>query len=205
PPEYGGLGGDTISYALAIEELAWADASLALTYAAHCSLGAGYLHLFGSPEQKARWLTPAARGEALIAFALTEPGGGSDAAHPQTRAERRDEGWLLNGSKVFITNGAHAAATVIMAATRPGAARGASPPFWCRRARLVSPSGPSMRSWGCGARTRRPWPWRTCWWVPRRWWGKRAGGTSKPWRCWTGGGSASPRWQWGSGRRLWTG
>src|SRR5690606_37200065 len=61
PPEYGGLGGDTISYALAIEELAWADASLALTYAAHCSLGAGYLHLFGSPEQKARWLTPAAR------------------------------------------------------------------------------------------------------------------------------------------------
>lgn len=124
PPEYGGLGGDTISYALAIEELAWADASLALTYAAHCSLGAGYLHLFGSPEQKARWLTPAARGEALIAFALTEPGGGSDAAHPQTRAERRNEGWLLNGSKVFITNGAHAAATVIMAATRPGGGKG---------------------------------------------------------------------------------
>lgn len=124
PEGYGGLGGDTVSYALAIEELAWADASVALTYAAHCSLGAGYLNLFGSPEQKERWLVPAAQGRALIAFGLTEPASGSDAAHPQTRAERRDEGWILNGSKAFITNAAHAAATVIMAATRPGGGKG---------------------------------------------------------------------------------
>ncbi|HEY8531846.1 MAG TPA: acyl-CoA dehydrogenase family protein [Limnochorda sp.] len=124
PQAYGGLGGDTVSYALAVEELAWADASVALTYAAHCSLGAGYLSRFGSHEQKACWLPLAARGEGLIAFGLTEPASGSDAAHPQTRAERRGDGWLLNGSKAFITNAAHAAATVIMAATRPGGGRG---------------------------------------------------------------------------------
>lgn len=124
PEEYGGSGADTVSYALVIEELAWADGSVALTYAAHCSLGAGYLNRFGTPAQKERWLVPAVRGEAWIAFGLTEPGSGSDAAHPQTRARRVEDGWILNGSKAFITNASHAAAAVIMAATRPGGGRG---------------------------------------------------------------------------------
>lgn len=124
PEAYGGSGADTVSYALAIEELAWADGSVALTYAAHCSLGAGYLNRFGTPAQKERWLAPATRGEAWIAFGLTEPGSGSDAAHPQTRARRVEGGWILNGSKAFITNARHAAAAVIMAATRPGGGKG---------------------------------------------------------------------------------
>ena len=104
PERYGGAGADTVSYALAVMEIARADASVAITLAAHVSLGATPFSLFGSEEQKQRWLVPLARGEMLWGFGLTEPQAGSDAGATQTRAELRDGRWIVNGTKAFITN-----------------------------------------------------------------------------------------------------
>src|SRR5204863_9396124 len=104
PEEYGGAGGDTLSYAIAIEELTRIDSSLAITVAAHTSLGTMPIFLFGSEEQKRRWLPDLASGRKLAAFGLTEPGAGSDAGASQTRAELRDGEWVIDGSKIFITN-----------------------------------------------------------------------------------------------------
>jgi short-chain 2-methylacyl-CoA dehydrogenase len=104
PEKYGGAGGDTISYALAIMEIAAADASTAITLAANVSLGAMPFLLFGSEEQRERYLVPLAQGKMLWGFGLTEPGAGSDAGSTQTRAEPRDGAWIINGTKVFITN-----------------------------------------------------------------------------------------------------
>jgi len=104
PEQYGGSGADTVSYALAVMELARVDASTAITMAAHVSLGATPFYLFGTEEQKQRYLIPLARGEMLWGFGLTEPGAGSDAANTQTRAELRDGNWVINGTKAFITN-----------------------------------------------------------------------------------------------------
>jgi short-chain 2-methylacyl-CoA dehydrogenase len=104
PEEYGGAGGDTLSYAIAIEELTRIDSSVAITVAAHTSLGTMPIFLFGSEEQKQEWLPDLASGRKLAAFGLTEPGAGSDAGATQTRAELRDGEWVVNGSKIFITN-----------------------------------------------------------------------------------------------------
>jgi butyryl-CoA dehydrogenase len=104
PEAYGGAGADTVSYALAVMELARADASVAITLAAHVSLGASPFYLFGTEEQKQRYLVPLARGEKLWGFGLTEPNAGSDAGATQTRAELRDGRWVINGTKAFITN-----------------------------------------------------------------------------------------------------
>jgi short-chain 2-methylacyl-CoA dehydrogenase len=104
PPEYEGGGGDTVSYALAIEELTRVDSSVAITVAAHTSLGTMPILLFGSEEQKRRWLPDLASGRKLAAFGLTEPGAGSDAGATRTTAELRDGTWVVNGSKMFITN-----------------------------------------------------------------------------------------------------
>jgi alkylation response protein AidB-like acyl-CoA dehydrogenase len=104
PQEYGGAGGDTVSYAIAIEELTRIDSSVAITVAAHTSLGTMPILLFGSEEQKRDWLPDLASGRKLAAFGLTEPGAGSDAGATQTHAELRDGQWLVNGSKIFITN-----------------------------------------------------------------------------------------------------
>jgi short-chain 2-methylacyl-CoA dehydrogenase len=104
PEEYGGAGGDTLSYAIAIEELTRIDSSVAITVAAHTSLGTMPIFLFGSEEQKREWLPDLASGRKLAAFGLTEPGAGSDAGATQTRAELRDGQWVVNGSKIFITN-----------------------------------------------------------------------------------------------------
>jgi alkylation response protein AidB-like acyl-CoA dehydrogenase len=104
PEEYGGAGGDTVAYALAIEELTRIDSSVAITVAAHTSLGTMPILLFGSEEQKQRWLPDLASGRRLAAFGLTEPGAGSDAGATRTTAELRDGGWVVNGSKIFITN-----------------------------------------------------------------------------------------------------
>ena len=102
--EYGGAGGDTVSYALAIEELTRIDSSVAITVAAHTSLGTMPIFLFGSEEQKQRWLPDLASGRKLAAFGLTEAGAGSDAGNTRTTAELKDGQWLVNGSKMFITN-----------------------------------------------------------------------------------------------------
>ncbi len=104
PEEYGGAGADTLSYALAIEELARVDSSVAITVAAHTSLGTMPILLFGSEEQKREWLPQVASGNRLAAFGLTEPGAGSDAGAARTTAELRDGRWIVNGSKIFITN-----------------------------------------------------------------------------------------------------
>ena len=104
PEEHGGAGGDTVSYALAIEELARVDSSVAITVAAHTSLGTMPILLFGDDGQKREWLPDLASGRRLAAFGLTEPGAGSDAGATRTRAELRDESWIVNGSKIFITN-----------------------------------------------------------------------------------------------------
>jgi short/branched chain acyl-CoA dehydrogenase len=104
PEEYGGAGGDTLSYAIAVEELTRVDSSVAITVAAHTSLGTMPICLFGTEEQKREWLPDLASGRKLAAFGLTEPGAGSDAAATRTRAELRDGSWVVNGSKIFITN-----------------------------------------------------------------------------------------------------
>jgi short-chain 2-methylacyl-CoA dehydrogenase len=104
PEEYGGAGTDTLSYAIAVEELARVDSSVAITVAAHHSLGTLPIHLFGTEEQKRRWLPDLASGRKLAAFGLTEPGAGSDAGATRTSA-RLDAGeWVIDGSKIFITN-----------------------------------------------------------------------------------------------------
>ena len=104
PQEYGGAGADTVSYALAIEELTRIDSSVAITVAAHHSLGTLPIFYYGTEEQKRQWLPELASGKKLAAFGLTEPGAGSDAGATRTRAEQRDGEWVVNGSKIFITN-----------------------------------------------------------------------------------------------------
>jgi short-chain 2-methylacyl-CoA dehydrogenase len=104
PEEYGGAGTDTLSYAIAIEELTRIDSSLAITVAAHTSLGTMPIYLWGTEEQKQEWLPDLASGKRLAAFGLTEPGAGSDAGATRTTADLRDGEWVVNGSKIFITN-----------------------------------------------------------------------------------------------------
>jgi alkylation response protein AidB-like acyl-CoA dehydrogenase len=104
PQEYGGGGADTFSYALAIEELGRVDSSVAITVAAHTSLGTMPIHLWGSEEQKAEWLPSLCSGERLAAFGLTEPEAGSDAANLRTTATLEGGEWVVNGAKQFITN-----------------------------------------------------------------------------------------------------
>jgi short-chain 2-methylacyl-CoA dehydrogenase len=104
PEEYGGAGADTLSYAIAVEELTRVDSSVAITVAAHHSLGTLPIFQFGTEEQKREWLPQLASGERLAAFGLTEPEAGSDAGAARTTAELRDGEWVINGSKMFITN-----------------------------------------------------------------------------------------------------
>ena len=104
PEEYGGAGGDTVSYAIAIEELTRIDSSVAITVAAHTSLGTMPILRYGTEEQKQRWLPDLASGKRLAAFGLTEAGAGSDVGNTRTTAELRDGYWVINGSKIFITN-----------------------------------------------------------------------------------------------------
>ncbi len=118
PREYGGGGRDFVSYAIAVEELARVDASVTLTLLAH-TLCASHIHAFGSPAQKRDYLTPLASGEQLGAWALTEPGAGSDAGGIRTQAVADSSGWVLSGSKFFITNGSQAEILIVLASTDP--------------------------------------------------------------------------------------
>jgi alkylation response protein AidB-like acyl-CoA dehydrogenase len=104
PEAYGGAGTDTLSYAIAIEELTRVDSSVAITVAAHHSLGTLPIYLFGSEEQKRQWLPELASGTKLAAFGLTEPGAGSDAGATRTTARLEDREWVIDGAKMFITN-----------------------------------------------------------------------------------------------------
>lgn len=104
PEQYGGAGADFLSYCLALEEIGRGDASVGITMEAHTSLGATPFYLFGTEEQKQRYLAPLARGEQLWAFGLTEPGAGSDSGGTETHAELVDGTWHITGAKAFITN-----------------------------------------------------------------------------------------------------
>ncbi|HTX30538.1 MAG TPA: acyl-CoA dehydrogenase family protein [Solirubrobacteraceae bacterium] len=104
PEEYGGAGGDSLAYALVVEELTRVDSSVAITLCAHTSLGTQPIFLFGTEAQKQEWLPQLCTGERLGAFGLTEPEAGSDAGNTQTRADLEDGHWVINGSKQFITN-----------------------------------------------------------------------------------------------------
>ncbi|QQE79341.1 acyl-CoA dehydrogenase [Alicyclobacillus sp. SO9] len=115
--EYGGSGGDTISYALAVEEVGRACGSTGLGYAAAVSLGASPIYYFGTEEQKEKFLTPLASGEALGAFGLTEPTAGSDAGGTKTKAVLDGDEYVINGSKCFITNASYAKTVIVTAVT----------------------------------------------------------------------------------------
>jgi alkylation response protein AidB-like acyl-CoA dehydrogenase len=123
PEEYGGSGMDMLSYALCVEEIARVDGSLALTVASHNGLGTGHVLRFGTDEQKRKYLTKAARGEWLAAWALTEPGSGSDSAALATTARRDGGDWVLNGTKMFITQGSVGGFCVVLARTNPSVAK----------------------------------------------------------------------------------
>ncbi|MGD2152958.1 MAG: acyl-CoA dehydrogenase family protein [Gemmatimonadales bacterium] len=125
PEEYGGLDLGMLSYLVALEQIAWGDASVAITVSVHNSLPTQMILKYGSEEQKRKWLPPMARGEALGAFALSEADAGSDAASLKARAVRDGDGWILNGEKMWVTNGG--AAQVVLAMVRtdePGERRG---------------------------------------------------------------------------------
>ena len=117
PEAYGGAGADYISYAIAVEELSRVCASTGVTLSAHLSLCANPIYLFGTEEQKNRYLVPLAKGEKLGGFGLTEPSAGSDAGGTKTTAVREGDEWFLNGTKIFITNAGEAETYVVLART----------------------------------------------------------------------------------------
>jgi butyryl-CoA dehydrogenase len=128
PEEYGGAGADFLSYVLVLEELSRADAGVGVTVAVHTSAVTLPILMFGTDEQRSRFVPPLARGEHLGAFALTEPEAGSDAGSLRTKAEPDGDGWTITGAKQWITNAAYAGAVLLFARTDPetGGARGVS-------------------------------------------------------------------------------
>jgi len=122
-PAYGGAGADYRSYVIAVEEIARACGSTGLSYAAHCSLGTNPIKLFGTEEQKQKYLPKLCTGETLGCWALTEPGTGSDAAAQKTTAKLVGDHYVLNGTKQFITNATHAKVSIIMAMTDQAAGK----------------------------------------------------------------------------------
>src|SRR3954463_1674079 len=120
PEEVGGAGGDTLAYAIAVEELTRVDSSVAITMCAHTSLGTQPIYLFGSGEQKAEWLPELTAGRKLGAFGLTEPEAGSDAGNVRTRARREGGDWVIDGAKQFITNAGTDISGVVCITARTG-------------------------------------------------------------------------------------
>ena len=123
PEQYGGAGADHVGYALALEEIAAGDGATSTILSVQNSVGCMPILQYGSEEQKQRFLVPLARGEKLAAFCLTEPQAGSDAAALKTRAQRRGNRWVLNGTKQFITSGSNADVAIVFAVTDPAAGR----------------------------------------------------------------------------------
>lgn len=117
PEEYGGLGGDTLSYILSVEEMSKADDGIGITLSAHTSLCTWPIYAYGTPEQKEKYLMPLVEGSKLGAFGLTEPDAGTDAASQKTVAVKQGDNYIINGSKAFITNGSEAETYVVFAMT----------------------------------------------------------------------------------------
>jgi alkylation response protein AidB-like acyl-CoA dehydrogenase len=129
--EYGGQGMDYVSYIIATEEIARVDGSHAATVAAENSLGIGPLYYFGNEKQKKRYLPALCRGETLWGFGLTEPNAGSDAANAQTRAELDGDEWVINGTKIFITNAATDITAGVTVLCRTGTREDGKPELSC--------------------------------------------------------------------------
>lgn len=119
PEEYGGIGSDYLAYAIAVEELSRIDSSIGVTLSAHTSLGSWPIYKFGTEEQKQKYLVPLAKGEKIGAYGLTEPSAGSDAGGTKTTARLEGDHYVINGSKIFITNGGEAEIYVVFASTDP--------------------------------------------------------------------------------------
>lgn len=119
PEEYGGIGSDYLAYCIAVEELSRVDASVGVCLSAHTSLGGWPVYKFGTEEQKQKYLRPMALGEKIGAYGLTEPGSGSDAGGMKTTARLEGDHYVINGSKIFITNGGVADIYVVFASTDP--------------------------------------------------------------------------------------
>ena len=161
PEEYGGLGLSASAYARVFGAVASIDPSLGVLIGVHCGLGGKAIVLFGSDEQKARYLPSLARGETLAAYALTEPETGSDAQHIVSKAERSPDGtgWILNGRKHWIGNGHRAGVIVVFAQTPSSVMESLTPPT----AFIVRPDMPGFRvdgtvaRWASVARLRRSW------------------------------------------------
>ena len=137
PERYGGMGADYLTLCLAVEELARADSSVAITVEAAVGLGAMPIWRFGSESQRERWLPPLARGEQLASFGLTEPGGGSDAGALRTRARLQGDEWVIDGTKAFITNAGMARSGMVTVAAVTGERAGGRPEV----SNLVVPAG----------------------------------------------------------------
>lgn len=119
PEQYGGIGSDYLAYCIAVEELSRVDASIGVTLSAHTSLAGWPVYKFGTEEQKQKYLRPMAQGEKIGAYGLTEPGSGSDAGGMRTTAKLDGDHYVINGSKIFITNGGEADIYVVFALTDP--------------------------------------------------------------------------------------
>ncbi|MGM0901422.1 MAG: acyl-CoA dehydrogenase [Bacillota bacterium] len=119
PEQYGGIGSDYLAYCIAVEELSRVCASTGVTLSAHTSLAGWPIYTFGNEEQKQKYLKPMAQGKKMGAYGLTEPGSGSDAGAMRTIARREGDDYVLNGSKIFITNGGEADIYVVFALTDP--------------------------------------------------------------------------------------
>ena len=126
PEEYGGIGSDYLAYCIAIEELSRVCASTGVTLSAHTSLAGWPVYKFGTEEQKQKYLRPMAKGEKIGAYGLTEPGSGSDAGGMRTTARLEGDQYVLNGSKIFITNGGIADIYIVFAVTDPSSRKGTS-------------------------------------------------------------------------------
>lgn len=153
PREYEGLGADTLSYAIAVEEVSYASGSVGLSLAAHNSLGAAPIYLYGTQEQKERYLPDLASGRMLGAFALTERHAGSDAGAIHTRAERDGDGWRLNGAKVYCTSGGLAGVLSVAALTDPAQGKRGITSFLVERGTPGLRVGRDEDKFGCRAST----------------------------------------------------
>jgi len=151
PEEYGGAALDYVSYALAVEELNRVDASVGITMWAHNSLCTNHIALFGSEEQKAKYLPELARGESLGAWGLTEPGSGSDAAAMKSRAVRDGDHFVLDGTKAFITNAGVGRIAVVMAMTDPARGKKGISAFVLEKGMPGFAAGPPYRKLGLHA------------------------------------------------------
>lgn len=161
PEEYGGGGGDYMSYILANEELARVDDSIACSYAASVSLCAWPIYTYGTEEQKQKYLVPLAEGTKLGAFGLTEPNAGTDSAQQQSHAEKVGDHYVLNGSKIFITNGGAADIYVVFAMTDKSQGTKAFPPLSWKRVCRALPLAKRNINWAFTAPRRWNWYSRT--------------------------------------------